>query len=55
MTNDWLSRNLVSLLYTDYNYISSNKAYINARYKDTGILINFSCSKEKMKDRIEMR
>jgi len=55
MTNDWLSRNLVSLLYTDYNYISSNKAYINARHEDTWILINFSCSKEKMKDRIEMR
>ena len=45
MTNDLLSRNLVPLLYTDYNYIPSNKAYTNAGYEDTGILINFSCSK----------
>ena len=45
MTNDLLSRNLIPLLYTDYNYIPSNKAYINAGYEDTGILINFSCSK----------
>ena len=46
MTNDLLSRDLVPLLYTDYNYIPSNKAYINAGYEDTGILINFSCSKK---------
>ncbi len=43
MTNDILSKGLVPLLYTDYNYIPSNKAYINAGYEDTGILINFSC------------
>lgn len=49
MTNDLLNRNLVPLLYTDYNYIPSNKAYINAGYEDTGILINFSCSKTKEK------
>lgn len=47
MTNDLLDRGYVPLLYTDYNYIPSNKAYINAGYEDTGILINFSCSKEK--------
>lgn len=47
MTNDLLSRGLVPLLYTDYNYIPSNRAYINAGYEDKGILINFSCSKEK--------
>lgn len=47
MTNDLLSKGLIPLLYTDYNYIPSNKAYINAGYEDTGILINFSCSKEK--------
>ena len=46
ITNDLLSRDLVPLLYTDYNYIPSNKAYINAGYEDTGILINFSCSKK---------
>ncbi len=49
MTNDLLKRGLVPLLYTDYNYPPSNKAYINAGYDDTGILINFSCSKEKKK------
>ena len=49
MTNDLLEKGLVPLLYTDYNYIPSNKAYINAGYEDTGILINFSCSKEKKK------
>ena len=47
MTNELLDRGYVPLLYTDYNYIPSNKAYINAGYEDTGILINFSCSKEK--------
>ena len=47
MTNDILERGLVPLLYTDYNYIPSNKAYINAGYEEKGILINFSCSKEK--------
>lgn len=45
MTNDLLSKGLIPLLYTDYNYIPSNKAYINAGFEDKGILINFSCSK----------
>lgn len=49
MTNDLLTKGYVPLLYTDYNYIPSNKAYINAGYEDLGILINFSCSKEKLK------
>ncbi len=46
MTNDILDKGLVPLLYTDYNYIPSNKAYINAGYEAKGILINFSCSKK---------
>jgi predicted GNAT family acetyltransferase len=49
LTNDLLERGFVPLLYTDYHYIPSNKAYINAGYEDEGILINFSsssCSKE---------
>ena len=46
LTAKLLSEGLVPLLYTDYNYPASNKAYINAGYEDTGILINFSCSKE---------
>ena len=49
VTNVLLEKGLVPLLYTDYNYIPSNRAYINAGYEDTGILINFSCSKEKKK------
>lgn len=49
LTAKLLSEGLVPLLYTDYNYPASNKAYINAGYEDTGILINFSCSKEKIK------
>jgi len=47
MTNEILSKGYVPLLYTDYNYIASNKAYKNAGYEDKGILINFSCSKHK--------
>lgn len=47
MTNDILAKGYVPLLYTDYNYIPSNKAYIKVGYEDTGILINFSCSKLK--------
>ncbi len=46
MTNEILKKGLVTFMYTDYNYIPSNKAYINASYEDTGILINFSCSKK---------
>lgn len=49
MTNDILSKGYIPLLYTDYNYIPSNKAYTNVGYIDTGVLINFSCSKEKNK------
>ena len=50
VTNNLLKDGLIPLLYTDYNYIASNKAYINVGYKSTGILINFSCSKEKRKN-----
>ena len=49
LTNKLLEKGLVPLLYTDYNYIPSNKAYINAGYIDTGILINFSCSKQRIR------
>jgi predicted GNAT family acetyltransferase len=47
LTNELLEKELIPLLYTDYNYKPSNKAYINAGYEDTGILINFTCSKNK--------
>lgn len=33
-------------LYTDYNYIPSNKAYKNVGYVTEDILINFSCTKK---------
>ena len=49
MTNELLEKGLIPLLYTDYKYIPSNKAYINAGYEDTGILINFSCNKIKQR------
>ena len=47
LTEKLLSDGLKPLLYTDYNYPASNRAYINAGYEDKGILINFSCSKNK--------
>ncbi len=49
LTDKLIKSGLIPLLYTDYNYAPSNKAYINAGYESTGILINFSCSKEKIK------
>jgi predicted GNAT family acetyltransferase len=48
MTKKILDLGLVPLLYTDYKYAASNKAYINAGYEPQGILINFSCSKSKL-------
>lgn len=45
MTNELLKNGYIPLLYTDYNYIASNKAYVNAGYENQGILINFTCSK----------
>lgn len=54
LTEKLLNEGLQPLLYTDYNYPASNKAYINAGYEDKGILINFSCSREKKKNEKEM-
>ena len=50
VTNLLLEKGLVPILYTDYNYIPSNKAYINAGFEDKGILISFTCSKTKSKE-----
>lgn len=47
VTKEILNKGLVPLLYTDYSYKPSNTAYQNAGYEDKGILINFSCSKNK--------
>ena len=35
-------------LYTDYQYIPSNKAYKNVGYVDDDVLINFSCVKREI-------
>lgn len=49
LTKYLLDLGLVPLLYTDYHYPASNKAYQNAGYVADGVLVNFSCSKVKMK------
>lgn len=49
LTNKLLLDNYHVSLYTNYNYIPSNKAYKNVGYVDKDVLINFSCSKEKKK------
>ena len=54
LTERLLNEGLQPLLYTDYNYPASNKAYINAGYEDKGILVNFSCSREKKKSEAEI-
>ena len=36
---------MIPLLYSDYNYIASNKAYINVGYENQGVIINFTRSK----------
>lgn len=51
VTKKILEDGLVPLLYTDYNYVASNKTYKNVGYVDTGVLINFTCSKSKKKTR----
>ena len=53
VTNIILEKGLVPVLYTDYNYIPSNRAYINAGFEDKGILINFSCSKYSKEKKYE--
>ena len=47
MTDMLLAKGAIPLLYTDYSYLPSNTAYKNVGYEDKGILINFSCSKNK--------
>ena len=49
LTKKLLSDGLTPLLYTDYNYEASNKAYKDVGYNDEGILINFNISIEKDK------
>lgn len=42
LTKKLLDEGLKPLLYTDYNYLPSNKAYKDVGYTDEGILINFT-------------
>ena len=47
LTNEVLAKGYHVSLYTDYNYIPSNKAYKNVGYVDDDVLINFSCKSLK--------
>ena len=48
LTEEALGEGLLPVLYTDYNYPASNRAYKAVGYVDLGCLINFSClSKER--------
>ena len=47
LTNLALDKGYHVSLYTDYNYIPSNKAYKNVGYVDDDVLINFSCKSLK--------
>ena len=49
LTQKAIDEGFTPVLYTDYNYPASNKAYKAVGYVDTGVLINFSCSKQKLK------
>ena len=46
MTKMVSGNGLKPLLYTDLHHEASNKAYINAGYKQKSLLVNFSCSKK---------
>ena len=43
LTKKVLDEKLLPVLYTDFNYPASNKAYMAVGYQPCGILINFSC------------
>ena len=43
LTNKALKDKFIPVLYTDFNYPASNKAYMAVGYEDVGVLINFSC------------
>lgn len=46
LTEVALKAKLVPVVYSDHTYLASNTAYQNVGYEDTGILINFSCSRK---------
>lgn len=41
VTQSLLSQNITPMLYTDYNYLPSNRAYMNIGYKSAGVLKSF--------------
>ena len=45
LTQIALDKNMLPVLYTNYNYPASNKAYMSVGYESCGVLINFSCKK----------
>ena len=49
LTNKVLKEGYHVSLYTDYQYVPSNKAYKNVGYVDDDVLINFSCKKKVKK------
>lgn len=42
LTKQVIAQNLIPVLYTDFNYLASNKAYLAVGYEDVGKLISFS-------------
>ena len=44
LANKLLNIGAIPILYTDYHYPASNKAYINAGFETKAVLINFNCS-----------
>lgn len=47
ISNLLLSNGIVPMLYTDYNYIPSNKSYMNVGYIKIGTLITFKLKEEE--------
>ncbi len=41
LSNMLLSKGIIPMLYTDYNYIPSNKSYMNVGYVKAGVLVSF--------------
>lgn len=50
LSNMLLSNGITPMLYTDFNYIPSNKAYQNVGYEKNGTLESFYLKEDKMKD-----
>ncbi len=48
VTKELLNKGYKVVLYTDYNNPRSNKAYLNAGFKEEEYLVNFTCSKSKV-------